>query len=213
MKLPVTIHGHALQLHTSGAVFLEEYGLLLISDVHLGKVTHFRKHGIAVPAHAAGTNFLRLTATADLFAARTICFLGDLFHSGVNREWELFADWAATRREQLLLISGNHDVLSPNVYAAIGMDVRDELVLDNLLLTHAPEEREGLFTICGHVHPGVKLHGYGRQSVSLACFFETKSQMILPAFGAFTGKHFLRADTGKRVFAIAGEEILLLPSE
>lgn len=210
MKLAAEIHNHAMQLHTSGALFLEEHDLLLISDVHLGKVTHFRKHGIALPPNAVETNFRRLTETADLFAAQTICFLGDLFHSGMNREWKRFADWAAGRNERLLLISGNHDVLSPKVYAEIGMEVREELILGDLLLTHAPEVREGLFTVCGHVHPGVKLYGTGRASLELACFFETKGQLIVPAFGAFTGKYFLKAGEGDRVFAIAGEEIVVI---
>ena len=41
-----------LNLHHSGAIFIEKYSMLLISDVHLGKVTHFRKHGAAVPQNA-----------------------------------------------------------------------------------------------------------------------------------------------------------------
>jgi uncharacterized protein len=213
MKFPVTINGQRLTLHTSGAAFLEERRLLLISDVHLGKVTHFRKHGVALPSDAAAANFRHLTDIADLFEPETICFLGDLFHSDMNREWETFAAWAAGRSENLLLVSGNHDVLSPKAYASLGIVVTQLLIVDHFLLTHLPEEYEGLFTICGHVHPGVRLYGPGRQMLRLPCFFQSEKQLILPAFGTFTGKHFLRPGAADTAYVIAGEEIIQVKIE
>ena len=36
-------------LHCSGAIFWPARSILLISDVHLGKVSHFRRHGVALP--------------------------------------------------------------------------------------------------------------------------------------------------------------------
>lgn len=212
MKFPVTINGHQLTLHTSGAAFLEERKLLLIADVHLGKVMHFRRHGLALPPEIVPVNFQQLTAVANLFAAETICFLGDLFHSGMNSEWALFEEWSRSRNEQIVLVTGNHDVLSPKLYTELGIDVRKEWQLDDLLLTHVPEEREGWFTICGHVHPGVKLYGPGRQSLKLPCFFRSETQLILPAFGAFTGKYVLRPSEKDTVYAIAGDEIVEIGS-
>ena len=35
--------------------------MLLIADVHLGKVTHFRKYGAAIPANAAFQNLEKFT--------------------------------------------------------------------------------------------------------------------------------------------------------
>lgn len=208
MKLPITINGQELVLHTSGAAFLPAQKLLLIADVHLGKVTHFRRHGVGLPTEAVKNNFARLSGTADLFHAETVCFLGDLFHSGMNSEWKLFAEWVQSRSEKLLLVSGNHDVISPAAYRRLGIAVVPELIVGGFLLTHAPEEREGLFTICGHIHPGVKLYGTGRQSLVLPCFVRSRRQLILPAFGAFTGKYLLRPGEGDTVYAIAGGEIV-----
>jgi metallophosphoesterase superfamily enzyme len=74
------------------------------------------------------------------------------------------------------------------------------------LLTHHPEEREGFFTLCGHIHPAVELKG--RQAISkLPCFFRTGSQMILPAFGEFTGTFVMTPQQGNAIYAITGDMV------
>lgn len=208
MILEITVYGNHFVLHASGAIFWKEKNMLLISDVHLGKVSHFRKHGIALPKTAFAGNFERLTAVADYFNAEIICFLGDLFHSDLNSEWDVFADWVNSRPENFLLIIGNHDILKPEKYESIGMAIASELKVGNFLFTHEPEERDGYFTFCGHIHPGIQLRGLGRQSLNLACFFQSKYQLILPAFGEFTGKWILDPTENDCVFAIAEGEVL-----
>lgn len=198
-------------LHASGAMFWKERKMLVISDVHLGKISHFRKHGIALPKQAFIGNFERLTSVADTFHAEIICFLGDLFHSKINSEWSLFADWVNTRPEKFLLIIGNHDILEPEKYEAVGMAIAAELTVGNLLFTHEPEERDGFFTFCGHIHPGIHIRGKGRQSMDLPCFFRTKHQMILPAFGEFTGKWIMDPGADDLVYAIAGNTVVFIP--
>ncbi|RZJ72139.1 ligase-associated DNA damage response endonuclease PdeM [Flavobacterium sp.] len=208
MILEIEIHGNHFVLHASGAIFWKEKNMLLISDVHLGKVSHFRKHGIALPKTAFSGNFDRLTAVADYFEAEIICFLGDLFHSKLNKEWDVFADWINDRPENFLLIIGNHDILKPEKYASVGMAIASELKVGNFLFTHEPEERDGYFTFCGHIHPGVNLRGSGRQSLNLPCFFQSKNQLILPAFGEFTGKWTLDPTENDVVYAIAANEVI-----
>ena len=50
MSEKVLIEGEELTLHPSGALFWEKKSLLMLSDVHLGKISHFRKFGAAIPA-------------------------------------------------------------------------------------------------------------------------------------------------------------------
>ena len=90
MRQNIQIHNQKLQLHPLGGLFWVEKSLLLISDVHLGKVSHFRKFGAAVPRKAIHKNFLLLDQIVADFEPFQICFLGDLFHSSLNKEWELF---------------------------------------------------------------------------------------------------------------------------
>ena len=75
-------------------------------------------------------------------------------------------------------------------------------------MTHHPQEREGFFNFCGHIHPAVRLQGFGRQRLKLPCFFKTHSQMILPAFGEFTGTHVLQPKKEDEVFVIVENEVV-----
>lgn len=191
-------------------MFWEEQSILLISDVHLGKISHFRKYGSAVPQKAIAENFERMTRVVDLFQPEKICFLGDLFHSSLNLEWDMFENWMQDISAEVILVVGNHDIISELKYEALGIKINSELILDNLLFTHHPEERENYFNICGHLHPGYKLNGAGRQQVKLRCFYKSEDQMILPAFGEFTGNYWISPNVGDQVFAITKKEVILV---
>lgn len=190
-------------LHPTGTLFWQERSMILISDVHLGKVSHFRKFGAAVPQKAIAQNFLLLDKAVASFAPQTICFLGDLFHSSVNKEWELFKAWIEKTTSNVILVEGNHDIISYLKYEELGIQVVSEIQLEGFLLTHHPEQREGFFNFSGHIHPAIRLKGLGRQSLRLPCFFKSSDQMILPAFGEFTGSHVLKPKKNSEVFAIA----------
>ncbi|WGK66023.1 ligase-associated DNA damage response endonuclease PdeM [Croceiramulus getboli] len=203
--------------HTTGALFWEERRMLLIADVHLGKISHFRKHGSAVPQGAVNKNFERLKTAVTHFNPESVCFLGDLFHSSINAEWELFEHWCqwlpcqeGRRQTQLILIVGNHDIIAPERYERLDIQVGSELILDGILLTHEPEEREGYFNFCGHIHPGVRLQGLGRQVLKMPCFFKKKNQLILPAFGEFTGNYLLEPEAEDEVFIVTPDEVILI---
>lgn len=197
-------------LHPTGVLFWEEKSLLLISDVHLGKISHFRKHGAAVPQRALLKNYTALDGAVAFFRPNTICFMGDLFHSSMNSEWKLFAEWTAKVRRKIILVSGNHDIISPLKYEEMGIEVVDQLVLDGFLLTHHPREDDELFNISGHIHPAIRLRGRGKQSVKLRCFFRSPKQLILPAFGEFTGNHVLRPKKKDTIYAITENEVILV---
>ncbi|SIT06444.1 putative phosphoesterase [Zobellia uliginosa] len=194
-------------MHPSGVLFWKEKSMLLISDVHLGKISHFRKFGAAVPQAAVQTNFKKMDKAIDLFQPQVIVFMGDLFHSALNKEWQLFEGWVSTVIPEIILVAGNHDIISPLKYEDLGIRVVSEIQLDGFLLTHHPEEREACFNFCGHIHPAVRLQGMGRQSIRLACFFKSAHQMVLPAFGTFTGTHILEPLADHEVYALTEEEV------
>jgi DNA ligase-associated metallophosphoesterase len=204
----ITIKDQTFVMHPSGVLFWKEPSILLISDVHLGKVSHFRKFGAAVPHKAIKRNFTLLDEAINYFQPERIIFLGDLFHSSVNKEWQLFEKWAATIVSEIILVAGNHDIISPLKYEALGIRVVSEIQVDGFLLTHHPEERIGFFNFSGHIHPAIRLYGQGRQSLRLSCFFKSEHQMILPAFGAFTGTHVLEASDQNEVFVVAQNEVV-----
>ena len=91
--MEIEIRGQHFQLLPQKAVYWREKNTLLISDLHLGKITHFRKEGIAVPSIAYHRNFSILDELIDTLHAERIIFLGDLFHHKRNKEWEVFESW------------------------------------------------------------------------------------------------------------------------
>ena len=208
MTLDIQINHHSFVLHCSGALYWVEKRMLLISDVHLGKISHFRKYGSALPGQAIFKNFLKLDNVVEYFNPELICFLGDLFHSTLNNEWQLFEEWITRTQVPVVLVAGNHDIISPKKYEALGIRVVSEWVLDGFLLTHNPEEREDLYTLSGHIHPAVLLEGMGRQFLKLPCFFRTPQQMILPAFGEFTGTYVMEPQEGDRAYVITKDDVV-----
>ena len=208
MNQEIKINAHHFILDPSGAIFWKEMEMLLIADVHLGKVTHFRKHGAAIPVDAAYQNLEKITAVTNHFEPKTICFLGDLFHSKINEEWEDFTKWVEYTSANVILISGNHDIIPVYLYEDLGIKVYDDLILEDFLLTHHPTEHEDYFNFSGHIHPGVILRGVGRQYLRLPCFFKSLNSLILPAFGNFTGKHILSPTENDEVYAIVEGEVI-----
>lgn len=182
--------------------------MLLISDVHLGKISHFRKFGSALPGNAIYKNFVKLDGVVEYFNPESICFLGDLFHSTLNNEWNLFAEWVNQTQLPIILVAGNHDIISPLKYEELGVTVVSEWTLDGFLLTHNPEIREDYYTISGHIHPAVLLEGAGRQFLKLPCFFRTPNQIILPAFGEFTGTYVMEPAEDDKVYVITKEDVV-----
>lgn len=198
-------------LHPYGTAYWKERAMLLIADVHLGKTMHFRKNGMAVPLRSLHKAFEKMEVLLEQFQPKTLCFLGDLFHSHKNTEYDLFREWIEELRPaSMILVTGNHDIIPETLLKDLGLELCNHLTLDNILLTHEPEETPGRFNICGHLHPGIRLKGPGKQSLKLPCFYQKPQQLILPAFGEFTGNYLLRPRKKDRVFAVTPEEVILL---
>lgn len=204
----ITIHNNTFLLQPTGTIFWETQQILLIADVHLGKVAHFRKHGSAVPQDAILKNFEQLDEAISCCNPKEVCFLGDLFHSALNTEWLLFEKWVARQSARLSLVVGNHDVIAPGRFTSLGIRLYEERIVGSFLLTHHPEEREHLFNFCGHIHPGIILQGLGRQTLKMPCFFKKPHQLILPAFGEFTGLYVLEPSKEDEVFVIGEDEVI-----
>jgi len=183
--------------------------MLLIADLHFGKIEHFRKNGIALPANAARKDIYRLEQLIEKVDARHIIFMGDLFHSDYNNAWVTFKEMLGRHQDRkFTLIIGNHDILDPELYH--GMEITYQMEINDLVLTHEPLDViiEGKYNLCGHIHPGVRLKGKGRQSVRIPCFFFGQHTGILPSYGTFTGTHVLQPVEGDRVYVVDGEIVM-----
>lgn len=193
-------------------MFWEGAAMLLIADLHLGKGAHFRKEGIAVPTNILEKELQKLEALIDLFQPKRVVFLGDLFHSVYNPEWEVFGQWMDGFSElSFELVIGNHDILSRHQYEKYQVKIHEEaLEINSIILTHEPMENlpKGRYNLAGHIHPGVRLVGFGKQNKRLPCYFFGKEKGLLPAFGAFTGLHILQPKRGDQVFVVVEDSVV-----
>lgn len=203
------IEGADFLLLSERAIYWEKHKALLIADLHIGKVTHFRNNNIAVPQKAAEKNFEKLEVLLERYKPSTVIFLGDLFHSFYNKEWDkLIVTLAKFPMIKFELVTGNHDILKEEHYKSARIKCVRERTIEGFVLTHHPEEHEGFYNLCGHVHPGVRMRGSGRQYMKLPCFYFGSRQGILPAFGSFTGTAPLKIQSSDQVFAIFDNQLL-----
>jgi DNA ligase-associated metallophosphoesterase len=209
--LPTKIAGEDVLLLPEKAIFWSTNATLLVADAHLGKAAHFRKNGVALPDGVALKDLQLLQRLVDVYKPQHLVFLGDLFHSAPNREWNWFTEWLdANPQLAVTLVAGNHDIFINEHEIAQRLTIVESLTLAPFLLTHEPlkTSHEVLYNLCGHIHPGVRLSGKAGQSLRLPCFWFGETQGILPAFGNLTGH--LRQKGKATVFAIANNSIMLL---
>jgi DNA ligase-associated metallophosphoesterase len=209
--MEVEILDELFDLYPQKAIFWKSQDTLLLSDLHLGKINHFRKAGIPVPAKANDHNLEVFIDLVNECRPRRIICLGDLFHSYYNAEWEAFGE-VIKHFSQISfdLVQGNHDIMSKYQYARKGINVHDTLQIGRFLLTHHPLEDvpEGVYNVAGHIHPGVSLRGRGRQAMTLPCFYFGDKQAFLPAFGKFTGLAKIAPRKEDRVFIVAEDKVI-----
>ena len=207
MKEIIIFNDH-FYLHKTGAVFWKEKNTLLLADIHLGKVGHFRKSGIPVPRKAGGVFYDKIIKLKNSLDFSQIIFLGDLFHSSLNNEWFLFENWVKKSELKIILIKGNHDIIPKLVFEQVGIKTYDDLKIEKFFFTHYPKKINDCFVFSGHIHPGVRLIGKGKQIMKFPCFICNKDQIILPSFGGFTGMHLPKIKNGDQVFVITNKEII-----
>ena len=207
MKEIVIFNNH-FYLHKTGAIFWKEKNTLLLADIHLGKVGHFRKSGIPVPRKVEGVFYDKISKLKNSLNFSQIIFLGDLFHSSLNNEWFLFENWVKKSVLKIILIKGNHDIIPKLKFQQVGIKTYNDLKIEKFLFTHHPKKINDHFVFSGHIHPGVRLAGKGKQIMKFPCFIYNKDQIILPSFGGFTGMHLPKIKNDDQVFVITNKEVI-----
>lgn len=191
------------------AIYWPSHRALILSDLHIGKSMHFRKEGLAIPAGATQDDLRVLGLLIKEFAIERLIIVGDMFHSKHNAEVELFADWRNSFEDiEIILAEGNHDIFNEADYERLGIDVQHEVVIGSFIFSHVCRNEKNMFCFSGHIHPGIRISGFARQSVKLPCFHFTANTCTLPAFSTFTGLHIIMPSALDKVYAISGKEII-----
>ena len=185
----ITVHNENLVLTNQRVIFWKREDALILSDLHIGKTAHFRKHGIPMPDGILQHDLERLNALILHYEVKKLLIVGDLFHAEANIDMTTFNTWLkAFQTLEIILIKGNHDRLSNQLMIDFNIKIETELHVSPFTFVHQHLiEHKSLMTISGHTHPGVMIKGRGKQRMKLPCYQVNSNQIILPAFSLFTG--------------------------
>lgn len=210
--MQIQIKNNTFQLLAQKAILWEDENTLLLSDLHIGKISHFRKEGIPVPLKGLHENFKRLDEIMETNFVQKIIFIGDLFHSTLNNEWRTFCDWREKYKEvEMDIVMGNHDSFPVSFYTEICLNVhKTDLTIGPFTFAHHPREgfHDEEYVISGHVHPVIRLNGLANQSLRFPCFYFGEQQAILPSFGYFTGGYYIKPEENDRVVAVVNKTLI-----
>lgn len=216
MNKHILINGIRMQMLPERALYVPEEQLLVIADWHLGKLQHFRSEGLFTPAMEIYSELSRLEVLIDKLQAQRVIFLGDLFHSRWNSDWDVFKEFAnqlAAKGLLLTLTKGNHDILEEKHFSNLSMEVCDQFTIsETIVFRHQPmaDAPDSWFQVVGHVHPGCRVDLGARQTLNLPCFFLERQRLTLPAFGIYTGLMRIARHAEHRLFPIVHDSVLEL---
>lgn len=184
----ITLGGLALVPDLSGALFVPDYGALLVADLHLEKGTSLAKRGVHLPPYDTRESLRQLGAVINTTQPQRLMFLGDSFHDKAARERidddDLAVLRSITSQVETVWITGNHDPAPPG---DVGGTVTNHAALGPLTLRHEQKPlADNEFEVSGHLHPAAAVVSRGHR-VRCRCFIGDQRRLILPAFGSYTG--------------------------
>lgn len=213
----IVFQEHEFLLHHTGALYWPSERMLIASDLHLEKGSHYARRGFFLPPYDSLQSLSLLLETCKMLRAQRLLLLGDAFHDnkGLERlgrkERALFEGLQAYTP---IWIRGNHD----NDIAPPGFLVSDTHIQAGIAFRHETTCVSGA-DISGHYHPKVTIR-QGRGGLSRPCFIEDGQKMILPAFGAYTGGLDITdaaiaslLDPAMRVYALGKERVYRIGDE
>ena len=133
---------------------------IFLSDLHLGKVSHFRKQGIALFVNSYLKDFEVLHFLLHTLQPLSVLFFGDLFDNTYNREWlgfkSLLKEYAQV---EFVLVEGNHDIMHERDYDIPNLSKTTFVTEENFIFSHHPLNQHIRINFCRHFHPGLHLAG------------------------------------------------------
>jgi uncharacterized protein len=213
----INIANESLSLLPQKALYWPREKTLFIADAHFGKAASFRAAGIPMPPGTTTNTLAKIDDCLLATHAGRIVFLGDFLHNRDSRAKETFdkfAEWRdANAQLKLQLVRGNHDAKAGDPPNEWNIDCVDEgETLGPFCLAHHPEPDLRGYVLAGHIHPAVRLQGRANDSMRLPCFWFGKYVAVLPAFGSFTGTYTVLPKQGDRVFVVADDALIEMPT-
>ncbi|MET0263225.1 MAG: metallophosphoesterase, partial [Rariglobus sp.] len=164
-------------LDSRRALFVEEHGLLVVSDIHWGYAESHRAHGNLLPNWGDETIARDLNGLIADYRPTEMLWLGDSLHTLKGRlHAELFLERASL---PVTIVPGNHDA---RWKAALGERVA---VRGRFAFHHgdtAPDLPAGSTEVIGHYHPAFNWWDGAGTRLKIPALVWSEERIILPAF-------------------------------
>ncbi|MFY0643368.1 MAG: ligase-associated DNA damage response endonuclease PdeM [Bacteroidia bacterium] len=206
-QISITAGQQHFILFQEKVVLWVEENTLLLSDLHAGKASLFRKHGIPLSNDHLLNDLNNLQVLIRRLKPDKLVVLGDLFHSEHNDENAMLVEWIQAQETKFILVEGNHDIHDEADYHIKRVE---SISNDNLLLCHEPADYEGKFQLNGHLHPAYRISGKARQSMRFPCYYISPERLILPAFGSLTGSKTVKKRKLDQIVLITPDGLIKL---
>ncbi|WP_281824043.1 ligase-associated DNA damage response endonuclease PdeM [Jannaschia rubra] len=181
-----TFAGERMVARPSGALHWPAAGLLVVSDLHLGKSERMaRRGGPLLPPYEIVETLARLDADIAATDPAAVISLGDSFDdmdAAAALPQDVRDRLAATMAgRDWTWVTGNHDPAP----TGLGGHAADGVTCGAVTFRHVATD-DGRHEVSGHYHPKASLSVRGR-AVSRPCFLRDDRRLILPAYGTYTG--------------------------
>ncbi len=210
-----------LQLDYRRCIYWPSHKTLLLADVHLGKDNIFRQHGMAIPEGISEDNLNHIRQLLHEYKPEQLLILGDFVHAvpSPQEPWisslaKLIHEFSST---VFTIVSGNHD--KPGTANRLPDEINWTNVVDisPFHFRHEPLKTESKtsdkYTICGHLHPCITLSMRKGPTIRMPVFWVSPEQLVLPAFGGFTGMHTIRPSRRDKCIGIGPDSLVELRSQ
>ncbi|PIN77810.1 hypothetical protein COV15_01300 [Candidatus Woesearchaeota archaeon CG10_big_fil_rev_8_21_14_0_10_34_12] len=214
------------------AVYLEEFEILAVADVHIGYEEALNKKGVFLPR----SQFKEMKKEfEEIFKKlkkekkkiKEIVILGDLKHEFgkiSHQEWDetiCLLDYFAEKAVKIVLIKGNHDNILEPIAHKRKLEIVDYYVLGDILFCHGHKNLKKYFgmkkikkVFLGHEHPAVSLKE-GRKSEVFKCFLVGKLMgkevYFLPSFFPLTiGSDIVNSKNSYGLFNLAKFRVFII---
>jgi len=180
------------------ALYLTKYKTLVIADSHIGYEESLNKQGVFIPRFQFRDLILRLEKILSNVKLDTIIINGDIKHEFgriSEQEWRntlKLIDFLSKQCKRLILIKGNHDKNLGPIAEKRNIDIVDNFVMGDILITHGHKEikeLKGIKTIIiGHEHPAVSFKE--RPGENFKCYlkgsYKRRTLIVQPSFNLVT---------------------------
>lgn len=207
--MELTWHGERFVALAERGLYWPRHKALMVADLHWGKDSTFRAHGIPVSNRHLADELKRLVTLCNAVDAQALWVLGDLIHarSGLDAPTlaqidRVLPDLPSNR----MLVEGNHDRGLLDHAQAWGFAcVEEPFEVDGFELAHHP----GVGArprFCGHLHPTYQLK-QGFERLRLPCFYATGDLFLLPAFTGFSNGPVQTPEPAQGVWVTTGKQV------